>query len=68
MEMKDDDSTFIDAADADEAFEIKSHLEPVLQYHGIVTEIYKDGILVKDYLSDEAIDALSVALDAYDSK
>jgi hypothetical protein len=68
MEMKMEEEIFIDATDTDEALDLKSHLEPILQYHGIITEIYENGILVKDYLSNDAIDALSVALDTYDSK
>lgn len=68
MEMKADEEVFIEAIDEDEAIAIKTHLEPVLQHHGIVTEMYEDGLLVKDYLSADAYEAIANALDAYDAE
>ena len=76
IQMKDyleDDDDFVDAfidADTTELFALKSHLDPVLDYYDLDVEVMEDGILVKEFAfaSDEAFDAITHALDAYDTK
>lgn len=56
--------------DAEYLFDIKSLIDPILEYHNIETEIYEDGILMKDIypFEDEVLEAIDNVLDAFENE
>jgi hypothetical protein len=68
-DLWDEDSLFIPAT-VDELFEIKSLVDPVLEYHGLDSEIDEEGILVKGlgYADPDAWIALDNVLALYDDE
>lgn len=54
----------------EELFAVKSHLDPVIEFHGFEVEATESGLHIKNYAerSDEARDALSTALSSLEVK
>jgi HK97 family phage prohead protease len=64
IEMKDD--LFI-SSPADQLFDLKSFIDPVLEYHGVTVEVTEDGISVKSISGNKGlfIDALETAVKSF---
>lgn len=68
MTGKSDPSTVFSIACApNEAFHIKTAIDPILEYHRLDAEIDEYGIHIVNGLSDEAVDALTKAANSIDS-
>lgn len=66
LQMKDDDSDeVLIVAEPEELFALKSHIDPILEYHGLESAVFEDGISIKS-LDNESYEAIAVALDAFD--
>lgn len=69
-EMVERKATNLIKADPSEMYALVEFLEPVLDFHGIETEVTTEGIVVKSLasLSLDAVEALDASLDHFDSR
>lgn len=67
MQVKADGQARI-VARVDELYNVKTVIDPVLNYHSIDTYITESGIYLKSALTTETSEALMSALDAYNSE